>query len=245
MLKTPSILLSIFVLLCMNPSLQADPNQQARADPTIDPKLVAAGFLDAHPDLLYRSRGLDKYGEREYVEAFQQFERAALYGDKPSQAILGEMLWIGLGAPLDRPMAFAWMSLAAERGYRSFTAKRELYWSELDGGERDIAERHRDTLHAKYGDDSATPRLEAVMRRERSKMTGSRVGFSGNNVKIMVPGLGMVDGSQFYDKKYWDPKEYRRWQDDIWRDVRIGRVNVGEPEQVQSPDSSDLKHDQR
>jgi len=207
-------------------------NGQKRTDPTIDPKLVAAGFLDAHPDLLYRSRGLDRYGERKYAEAFQQFQRAALYSDKPSQAILGEMLWIGLGAPRDRATAFAWMDLAAERGYRSFVAKRDLYWSELGDEERQLAEQQRAVLFAKYGDAFAEPRLEAILRRERLGLTGSRVGFTGNNVKILVPGLGMMDSTQFYDKKYWDPKEYRAWQDEIWMDVRIGRVDVGAVEQV-------------
>ena len=48
----------------------------------------------------------------------------------------GEMLWAGSGAARDRVMAMAWMDLAAERGYDSFTKKRDWYWQQLSEAER-------------------------------------------------------------------------------------------------------------
>lgn len=199
--------------------------------------MVAAGFLDSHPDLRYRSWGLEDFGKGKYPEAFKKFQRAAHYSDKPSQAIVGEMLWAGVGVEKDRAMAYVWMSLAAERGYANFSAKRERYWNELDEAERTRALDKGVAIRAEYRDAVAEPRLEAILRRERRQATGSRTGSLVNPVKIVVPGVGTLDSSQFYDPKYWDPRQYRAWQDSIWQDLRFGQVNVGEVEQVSNSDS--------
>ena len=74
---------------------------------------MAAGFLDGHPDLLYRTQGLDAYGRGEHAKAIERFRKAAYYGDKASQAIIGEMLWSGRGTAPDRIMALVWKRLIA------------------------------------------------------------------------------------------------------------------------------------
>ncbi len=61
-----------------------------------------------------------------------KFLRAARYADKPSQAMIAQMLWNGDGVPVDRVMAYVWADLAAERGYPAFIATREKFWSELN-----------------------------------------------------------------------------------------------------------------
>ena len=129
-------------------------------------------------------------------------------------------------------MAYVWMGLAAERGYTSFSKKRERYWSELGETERARALQEGPAIRAKYADSAAEPRLQAVLKRERNKATGTRVGSTATPMKIVVPGVGTLDSSQYYDPKYWDPKQYRVWQDSIWQELRIGQVDVGEVEQV-------------
>ena len=65
-------------------------------------------------------------------------------------------------------------------------------------------------------------------------MTGSRTGFAGT-LKIAVPGpagFEEIDGSKFYDEKFWNPRMYLAWHDSIWMKPRIGQVTVGEMEQV-------------
>lgn len=234
---TRFILLSLLLASACGTSLAQQSDKPRRGDPTIDPMLVAAGFLDSHPDLLYRSRGLDAYGEKNHPKAFAEFKRAAYYSDKPSQAIVGEMLWIGLGTEKDRALAHIWMSLAAERGYTSFSTKRDFYWQELDEVERQRAQNERDGIWAEYSDAAAEPRLERILRREYRKMTGSLVGFGGNQLQIVIPGVGTIDGTQYYNKKYWDPAEYREWQDSIWMDVRIGRVTTSDLQSVRTDDA--------
>ena len=61
-------------------------------------------------------------------------------------------------------------------------------------------------------------------------MAGSRTGFDGN-VEILIPGEGGVEqisGTKFFDEKFWDPKQYQAWHDSIWMKPRVGRVSVGE-----------------
>ncbi|HWS78961.1 MAG TPA: sel1 repeat family protein [Thermomonas sp.] len=205
---------------------------QAQADPANDDTMLAAGFLDGHPDLLYRSQGLNAYRDRDFATAMERFRKAAWYGDKPSQAIVGEMLWSGVGTASDRVMALVWMDLAAERGYPRFVSTRNGYWNALSAAQRQQARNLADKLFEEYGDAVAEPRLAKALRRERTKLTGSRVGSMTSNVQIIVPGYGSMDASQFYNPKFWDPKEYRAWHDNFWQNVREGNVEVGDPEKL-------------
>jgi uncharacterized protein len=200
------------------------------APPVTDHMLwESRGFLAAHPDVKYRKLGLDLLDHRRSREAAQAFLEAARYGDKASQAMLGEMHWTGAGAPLDRPRAYAWMDLAAERGYRLFLGKRERYWRELDESERAAALEIGAALYAEYGDDIARPRLDQALLYARRGATGSRLGAVGR-LKVQVPtaaGWIAVDGSRYYAKRYWDPVLYAQFTDAVWTPMPKERVYVG------------------
>ena len=213
-------------------------------DPTADAALLRAGFLSGHPDLRYRLHGLEETKQGRFQDAMRFFQRAGYYGDKPSQGMVAELLWNGEGVERDRALAYVWMDLAAERGYRPFLIRRERYWKEMDEAERERALSEGQALYARYGDAAAQPRLDAVLRRERRQATGSRTGFTGN-LQIFVAGpdgtMEQIDGSKFYDPKYWDPVQYRALQDAIWLKPRIGTVHLGDTEKIldsQQPASS-------
>lgn len=193
--------------------------------------MINGGFLEAHPDLRYRLLGLDKYKSGDYADAFKFFRRAGYYADKPSQGMVAEMFWNGQGVDKDPVQAYIWMDLAAERGYEGFVALRERYWNQLDEAQRTRAIEDGQAVYATYGDDAAKPRIAIVLRRELRKMTGSHLGSTGN-LKILVPGPGdmvqEIDGSKFFDKRYWDPEQYQQWHDAIWAKPRVGKVEVGE-----------------
>ncbi len=216
------------------------PTRKPPPDPTEDALMMSAGFLSSHPDLRFRLNGQKRFSEGKYADAFDFFQRAAWYGDKPSQGMVAEMLWTAKGVAQDRPLAYAWMDLAAERGYEGFVAHRERYWAALDDAERARAIEVGREVYAKYGDAASEPRLEAVLRRERAKQTGSRTG-SSSALKIYVPGPGgtydQIDGSKYYDERYWDPKQYRALQDSIWARSYTGRVDVGPVQQI-GPDGN-------
>ncbi|MBL8255015.1 hypothetical protein J2X02_000230 [Pseudoxanthomonas japonensis] len=239
-MKTTQPLIGLLTLLL---ALQAPSDAWAQKsagskpppDPTEDPVMLSAGFLSAHPDLRYRLLGLEERKQGKHEDAFRFFQRAGYYSDKPSQGMVAEMLWTGQGVAKDPALAYVWMDLAAERGYEGFLVLRERYWKALSESDRARAIAEGEALYAKFGDSAAQPRLATVLRRERRKMTGSRTGFT-SNLQIFVPGPAgpeQIDGSKFFDERYWDPKQYQAWHDSIWKKPRVGRVSVGEVEQIQ------------
>lgn len=231
-------------LLLLSLLASAASAQAAEPRPIAGPtaEQVEAGFLTGHPDLRHRQRGMDLYQRGRYAEAMRSFQRAASYADKASQAMLAEMLWTGTGVAADRPMAYVWIDLAAERGYPGLVVIRERYWNALDETERTIARRDGPALQARYHDGVAKPRLAAVLRRTRGQMTGSRTGYTGNPLRIISPsgfGEATIDGNQFFDDRYWDPAQYQAWHDEIWTRPVQGRVEVGSATRQPEPAKED------
>ncbi|GGJ96359.1 sel1 repeat family protein [Luteimonas terricola] len=214
----------------------SEPANPAPQDPTDDPLVIAAGFLNAHPDLQYRMYGLEAYKAGRHEKALAYFKRASFFADKPSQGMVAEMYWNGQGQPQDRVQAYIWMDLAAERGYTGFLGLRERYWTALDEAERALAIEMGQEVYARFGDAASKPRMAATLRRAAKRMTGSRTGRGIGNLQVIVPGPGgtemILDGTKFYDPRYWDPEEYQKWQDSVWAHPRIGRVSVGELESI-------------
>lgn len=195
-------------------------------------------FMSGHPDLRWRTEGVESYGKGHFEEAMKRFKRAARYADKPSQAMVAEMYWRGEGVPQDRALGYVWIEMAAERGYRDFLAKREFFWKNMSQGERDRALADGVAIFDEFGDAMAKPRIERELRRARSQTTGSRTGHVGALTIMISNGAGgfmEVDGSQYYASKYWEPKEYFNWQEKIWADLPRGQVDVGA---VQSADGA-------
>ncbi|RZA37233.1 MAG: sel1 repeat family protein [Lysobacteraceae bacterium] len=210
-------------------------------EPGISPHLMTEGFLSGHPDLRWRREGQHAYANKRYDEAMTYFLRAARYADKPSQAMIAEMYWKGIGVAQDRMLGYAWMDLAAERFYSNFVIKREEYWRALGEIEQREAIVRGQPLLAEYGDDVAKARMAKVLRKERSA-TGSRVGFVGNLEIIPFTrpnaGSGMtIRGDEYYAPKYWQADKYFEWQDQVWDapSARKGRVEVGDVEQAGKP----------
>jgi hypothetical protein len=216
-------------------------------EPGIRPEILTEGFLSAHPDLRWRREGLHSYNRKQYGIAMDQFRRGARYGDKPSQAMLAEMYWKGIGTAQDHALGYAWMDLAAERMYANFVIMRERYWRELDAAQQADAIERGQSLLAEYGDDVAKPRMSWVLKRARLAMTGTRTGSlaMAGSMRIMPltgPGAGMIQsGEEYYQKKYWVPKEYWEWQDEVWSAPRKGKVDVGDVEPVHGSKQADGK----
>lgn len=190
-------------------------------------------FMEGHPDLAWRIRGREAYARGDYERARECFERAARFADKPSQAMLGEMHWEGLGGQRDRALGYAWMDLAAERYYEDFYLLRERYWSQLGAQEREQALRRGQPLLRKYGDDKAKRRLARILVRERPDQLAIG-GFFGNLPIIPPSGAGRdsitLRGSEYFDDTFWEPDAYFAWQDTIWKTLlTTGRVEVGDP----------------
>lgn len=212
--------------------IAACPLAMAQA-PTLKDRVIWEhnGFLSFHPDVKYRKLGLHALEQGDMERAVSNFRQASRFADKPSQAMLAEMYWDGDGVAQDRARAYAWMDLAAERGYTLFVAKRERYWAALDPGEREQALRIGQALYAEDADSEAMPRMTRKLQTLRHHMTGSRVGMVGPMRIHLFTDVGStwVDGSSYYRKNFWEPERYFEWTDSIWQPMPRGNVRVGDP----------------
>ena len=144
----PTLLLSLGLSLALPAGLQARPSQDN--DPHISTRILTDSFLRYHPDLKHRLTGLEYLEQGAALEAYREFEKAARYADKMSQGMVAELLWTGAVEGADRAVAYAWMDLAAERGYRTFIVQRERYWDALDAGQRERALEVGQAIYAEY-----------------------------------------------------------------------------------------------
>lgn len=218
-MRLPGLLLMLALPLCA-PAAEPGLTRQQEVQ-------RSASFLAAHPDLKHRRAGLLAWEKGDAALAFRKFRRAARYADKPSQAMLAEMLWQGRGVERDRAEAYAWMDLAAERGQRLFALQRERYWSQLGAAQRERALAVGAGIHARFGDAVAKPRLERYLKKARYERTGSNVGFVGPlTIELNVDGKPVkVHGETYYRAEYWEPGRYWAWTDAEFE--ARGTVEVG------------------
>jgi hypothetical protein len=219
----------------------------------MDEDLLIAGLANSHGDLYFRRTAQLSLEAGRNDQAMRQLKRAAHFADKPSQALVAEILWNGShGQPQDRPAAYAWMDLAAERGYPELLRLREAYWAALSPAEQAQALAVGRKLYERYGDDVSRPRLARQLRRQANKVAGSNTGFAGGvTILALSPGgsgvrraaasTGMegdnfapvvtIAGSRFYAPHYWKPELYFQHQDRNWRvgvsEQPIGSTEVG------------------
>lgn len=207
---------------------------------SIPPALLTEGFLQAHPDLYWRDLGQLSWRRGEPAQARLRFQRASLYADKFSQSLVARMYQEGIGIEADPVLAYIWMDLAAERGYRDLLVERERYWQRLDAAQRQRVLAEGPALYARYGDAVAKPRMETVLRTARNTMTGSRTGFVNPGLRLAL-GEGPeadrpVTGDDYYRDAYWDPAAYWCLQDQIWLHHNRGHsVEVGPLHTVEDP----------
>jgi len=226
-------MLAAILLLALSSQCLADTAKPPKREkpPELAPRqeVLTDSFLHFHPDLKHRMRGLALFEEGQLEAAHGAFLRSARFADKAAQAMVGEMYWDGIGVAADRALAYAWMDLASERGYKNFVVMRERFWARMSEEERERALQEGAALYEEFGDAVAKPRLESRLRQGRRELTGSRTGFAGS-LQIMVQGPNgeySIDGSTYYADRYWKADEYFEWQDQIWHDPPVGTVEIG------------------
>jgi|CXWL01.1.fsa_nt_gi hypothetical protein len=177
---------SALLALCVAAAFSPAGASAKRPPRAIDPSVwQTESFRHAHPDLSFRVSGQANYEDGHFARARSEFTEAARWGDKLSQAMLAEMYWQGTGVGVDRASAYAWMDLAAERGFVPFVAKREKFWAELNEQERERALTVGKKLYEDYGDDVAQPRLGLRLRHAARFMTGTRTSMPGAGKVIL------------------------------------------------------------
>lgn len=210
---------------------EAEPRSSKFQDIPVD--VMTEGFLEGHPDLWHRRAGMRADANGDPGAARKHYRLAARFADKPSQARLGEMFWNGEGGVQDRVQGFLWMALAAERGYPEFDVWKMHYWGRLGASEREQAQRLEQALLDEYADKVAKGRQEKAMRRAQRSSTGSLLGYSAASaLYINLAGGGSIDPERFYAREFWEPDDYWKLQDRIWREEFKGSVSVGDLESL-------------
>ncbi|MDX8127536.1 hypothetical protein QLH52_09605 [Methylomonas sp. OY6] len=95
-------LLSLFLLACA----ACQPNHMGLDTPA-----------DIATENCYAYRYGDKLRKINFAQAFDWCHRAAGTGDANSQALLGELYYLGLGGPQDMTLAARWFESAARQGH--------------------------------------------------------------------------------------------------------------------------------
>jgi hypothetical protein len=100
-----------------------------------------------------------RYGKQQFGYAIRFFHEAASWGSKPAAFVLGVMALNGDHQPVNRPLALAWLTLAAERGTERFQKPYHDLKQTLSADELKESEKLLDGMR-EYRDAVAMPRAE-------------------------------------------------------------------------------------
>ena len=134
----------------------------------------------ARPGEVFFLRAASAVVAKDYPFAVDMYKVAASWAYKPAEYNLAVMYFRGEGVPVDRPLAMAWIALAAERGDQDYIDARELIYSQLSAAEFAQANEIWRDLKKSYGDEVALKRAKARWLEVRNNVTGSHVGSIGH-----------------------------------------------------------------
>ena len=161
--------------------------QDAATSPLTDKQLADTqciiGLEKFLPADYYYCLASQSYGEKNYGEAQKFFHTAASWASKPAQYVLGVMALNGDHQPVNRPLALAWLALAAERHTERFNQAYVELREHLSPRERAESEKLLRDLQPTYADATAATRAESRyhdgMQMLRSKGLGSNYCMEG------------------------------------------------------------------
>lgn len=212
-------------------------------DPDVQKTLLAMKDANTwyHPDLFGEFAGMRRYAHHDYEGALKYFKIGAYYSDKLSALSVGLMYLNGEGVAKDPVTAYAWLSIAAERGYPDFVATRDNVKASLTSEQLQQAQNVLADLENEYGDKVAKHRLVVQLKQGQMKITGSHTGFDsgisqlstssncgGGSIEVGGEALakaGCGSGGSMFAKWRWDPKTYFAVRDSRWKaTVSVGGI---------------------
>jgi TPR repeat protein len=164
-------------------SMAQDANKPPVTDKQMAETRCIIGLEKFLPADYYYCLASQSYGEKNYGEAQKFFHTAASWASKPAQYVLGVMALNGDHQPVNRPLALAWMALAAERHTERFSQAYMTLREHMSPQEIDASDRLLQGLRPTYADATAATRAEARyhdgMQMLRSKGLGSNYCMEG------------------------------------------------------------------
>lgn len=195
----------------------------------------ALNYAEHTPGHQHKIEGLRSYNAGQYYSAKSKFTAAAHWADKLAQYNIGVMNYHGQGVPRDLARAWAWFSLAAERGYPDMIDMAERVYGELDDDQKTRGREILEELKPRFGDAVAIERTARYMDRERRRATGSRLGSIGTLVIVDRPGQSRR-GEEFYRAEAWDFRQIVELESRIYDAIGSGRVTLRDLEVVHGED---------
>ena len=190
------LLKTLIMLYCVLLSALLFPSAWGQADDI--------SFAEHTPGYRHYNEAMASYRAGQYPSAKYKFKVAARWGDKLSQFNLGVMNYHGQGTPQNPARAWAWTTLAAERGYPMMLDMADQMYQSLSRAQRREGRAILENeLKPEFGDEVAVERAAAHMRRERRRATGSRTGAIGA-LTIIDPSGRSRSGREFYRAEAWD-----------------------------------------
>jgi hypothetical protein len=247
----------IGALSCLGAIAADDASNDSEVQKTLKAMHNASTWF--HPDLYGLTQGMHEYARQHYAAALKLYEVGALHADKLSQLCIGLMHLNGEGTEKDPVAAYAWIDIAAERGYPQFVATRDDVAKTLTADQLDQAKRLRTKLGERYGDAVAKPRMALQLKLGMMNFTGSRTGFDSGVTQISevpcgpalviggraVPQIGCGGMNDFLAKDNWKPELYFAARDREWMpQVTVGPVTDAATSGVdkKSDDADQARH---
>lgn len=189
-----------------------------------------SSFAEHTPGYPHFIEGMASYRAGQFGSAKTKFKVAARWGDKLAQYNLGIMNYLGQGTPQDAARAWAWVTLAAERGYPMMLDMADQIYRGLSEAQKvEGLTILNNELQPEFGDAVAIERTIRRMERERRRVTGSRTGFVGNLTIIDRSGR-IRTGREFYRPEAWDFRQIVEKESRIFKGLDFGVVTLRDVE---------------
>lgn len=231
--KSPCCLALLLLALAMGPVLAEDAVERDTG--------LGVGYSEHVPSAWEMRQGRQDYEAGNYMGAFWHYTNAAVWADKFAQYNIGVMYLRGEGVEFDPVRGWAWLELAAERGYPEMVlAANDLYRMLDEAQQREGRRILEEELLPDYGDAVRIKPTARRMERERRQATGTRTGS-----KAALSALRIIDGSgitrrgdEFYDPAKWDFERIVRFETQFMRDIANAGATLGEFRIIEDEDES-------
>lgn len=122
------------------------------------------------------------YAHQHYARAHKLYTKLATHGDKFSQYRLAIMNYYGHGVSRNVTTAYAWSYVAAESGAKAYIKQLKNIETNLSDYQLELARSKAVQYLKNYGLYALAHKAQSVIRQQRKKCTGSRVGASCDRI---------------------------------------------------------------
>lgn len=122
------------------------------------------------------------YKEKSYKQAYKYYLKLAEFGDKFSQYRIAYMHYNGLGVAKDPVQAYAWSYVSAETKKKGLVNYHVSIKQKLNDSQKSQAQELAEEYHDKYGLYSVAHNARMLIKQQKKKCVGSRLGNSCDRI---------------------------------------------------------------